>query len=309
MSNGGNDLIHPKLIEQYPSMNATARNLISGIPEGGWAKDYVHFLNTQLGRLTRKQRKGMISRIASTTDAAYYEAVAELVYMAFWDHLRWPSEKDPTLGEQTPDFKVSYGREATHFFCDVTVVRHDRPPRRIVLNSEGLNNIPKLPLVKEPLQQAHRFLMKIQEKFNKYESALGDDPLVICLFVYGHENLFYLDDFQVRNALFGDLKLNLGTDELWYEPGSELTAHGSSDKGIFGFDQYKIISAVLVCTEEFYQTRSGGPREPMRVNSWKVRFGFHIHCNPLGGWATEEKNPFSKAGFSVDGDPNYLEFW
>ena len=132
---------------------------------------------------------------------------------------------------------------------------------------------------------------------------------MICLFVYGNDNLFYLDDSQVRKALFGDLKFNFGTDELWYEPGSEPTAHGSSDKGIFGFDQYKVIAAILVCTEEFYQPRSGGPTEPASVHSWKVSFGFHIYCNPLSVWATEEKNPFSKAGLSIDGDPNYLEFW
>jgi hypothetical protein len=309
MNSESNYLIHPKLIQQYSSINPTARNLIAQIPEGGWAKDYVDFLNKQLRRLKRKQRKEIIKRIAGSTDAQYYEAVAELVYIGFWDHLKWSFEKDPTVGVLTPDFKVFYGREDSFFFCDVTVARHDRPPKRIVLNSEIINDIPKLPIVTQPLQQAHRFLMKIQDKVNKYRTALGQHPLVICFFVYGHENQFYLDDFQIRNALFGDLKLNFSTGETWYEPISKHTAHGRSDEGIFGFDKYKIVAGVVVCTEEFCQIPSTLPNKPRPQHAWKVKFSFRVYCNPLGLWADKEKDPFSIAGFSVSGEPNYVQFW
>jgi hypothetical protein len=320
MSNGGNDLIHPKLIEQYPSMNATARNLISGIPEGGWAKDYVDFLNTQLARLPRKQRKGMINRIASTSDAAYYEAVAELVYIALWDHLRWPFEKDPTLGEQKPDFKVSLSKQQPNcFFCDVTVVRHNHPEKLVVLNSETLNDIPELPPAKQPIQQAHRLLMKIQEKFNKYRRTLNDHPFVICFFKYGHEDVIYLGDFQVRNALFGDLKLDFRTGGTWYEPNIQTTAHGKSDVGVFAFDEYESVVAVVVCREEFYQVSDSLPSGSVSQRPWKVKFGFSVYSNPLGAWAVKEDNPFSRAGFPVNGlvdngrlefwDPKYVEFW
>lgn len=320
MNNGGNYLIHPKLVRQYPSMNATARKLISGIPEGGWAKDYVHFLNTQLGRLTRKQRKGMINRIASTTDAAYYEAVAELVYLAFWDHLRWPFEKDPMLGEQTPDFKVSFSKQQPNcFFCDVTVARHNHPEKPVVLKSETLNDIPELPPAKQPIQQAHRLLMKIQEKFNKYKCTLKDQPFAICFFNYGHEDLFYLGDFQIRNALFGDLKLDFRSGRTWYEPSIQTTTHGKSDVGVFGFDEYKSVAAVVVCREEFYQVSDTLPSESVSQQSWKVKFGFSVYSNPLGAWAVKEDNPFSRAGFPVIGlvdndrpefcETKWVEFW
>ena len=309
MNRGSNDLIHPKLIEQYPSMNHTARSLIVRIPEGGWAEGYVDFLNMQLRRLARKQRKEITNRIVGPTDAKYYEAVAELVYIALWDHLKWSFEKDPTVGTRTPDFKVSYGREANYFFCDVTVVRHDHPVKRVVLNSKSLKEIQKLPPVTQPIQQAHRFLMKIQEKLNKYRTRLGHDNLVICFFAYGHENLFYLDDFQIENALFGDRKLDFRTGQSWYEPSTQATAHGTSDVGIFGFEEYKVVAAVVICSEEFCQTPTTVPKDPARGCSWKVRFGFRVYCNPLGGWATREKDPFSTAGFSVSGKPNYVEFW
>jgi hypothetical protein len=313
-----NDLIAPNLVQQYPAMSASARNWISGIPSYSWVKDSFDFLNRQLSLLSSKQRKEIIKRIVDPKDTKYHEAIAELVYVGFWNYLKWSFEKDPKINGQKPDFRVSYNKGGEdRFIGDVTVVRHNHPEKPIKLNTDSIHHIQKLPLVTQPIQQAHRFLMKIKEKFNKYRNTLSNTPFIICFFEYAIEDSLYLDDFQIRNALYGDLKFDFGSGKLWYQPNIQPAAHGKSDVGIFGFDEYRLLTGVAICREEFYQVSNmmAEKRKPY----WKPKYGFSIFPNPLGAWASKEKNPFSIAGFPINGiadtgqiescEPKDIEFW
>lgn len=170
-----NGLITPELIAKYPTMSDTARTWISLIPKCKWIEDYFGWLNKQLCYLKPQHRKEVMKRLVSRDDNDYYEAIAEFVYMAFWNYLKWPFEKNPKIGKLTPDFKVNFDKKDNNsFLCDVTVVRHNHPHDTVVISGKTGNitingktidrNTQKLPLVSKPIQQAHRFLMKVKDR-------------------------------------------------------------------------------------------------------------------------------------------------
>jgi len=303
-------MINPNLISKYPNMSATARRWISNISECTWIKDYFSFLNKQLAYLKGKQRKDIITRIGSPDDKQYYEAIAELVYIAFWKYMKWSFEKDPNINEKKPDFKVTFGREGQDtFLCEVAVVRHNHPRYDVVMDGKtGAMTmkgkpINKLPVVPVPLEQAHRFLMKLEEKLDNYRQILTTQqmPFVVCFFRYG-ENILYLDDHQIRNALFGDPIFNFSTGELWHQPNIQSTRYGQKvHRGIFGFEEYKHLTAVIDCAQECYQTTNIMLKEPKPHYPQKAKFRFAIYVNPLGRWSHRDNNPFSLAGIPVNG--------
>lgn len=301
-------------------MSNTARNRISCIPECKWVEEYFAFLNKQIQSLSEKQKRDIISRIVSSDDNQYHEAIAELVYIAFWNKLNWSFEKDPEINGKTPDFKVCFDKEHNRsFLCDVTVVRHNHPhqDQRIDFDEKtGITTITvdgkvvdELPLITEPIDQAHRFLMRIKEKFENYRNILNDIPFVICF--YQFEDTFYLNDFQITNALFGDLKLDFKTGESWHQPSIQTTKHNQNVKrGIFGFEEYKPLMAIITCEQEFYQTSNTIIDKPKPHYPQKAKFSFGIYANLLGEWANKDNNPFSLLGFPVNGliDVDKLQF-
>lgn len=314
-----NDLITPKLITQYPTMSATARNWISRISDCKWVEDYFAFLNKQLSCLSNEGRKDIRSRLVSSNDNQYYEAVAELVYIAFWNRLKWRFEKDPKINGKTPDFKVFYDNSLC-FYCDVTIARLSRKDNSKYkpMTLDELKRQLQLPqqekekcLPTEPIEQAHRFLTEIDQKVKKYREISTNVPFVICFFIYGLENLFYLDDFQIRNALLGKLTISFTNGEVWHQPSIQITEHNqAANNGIFGFEENKILTAVIICTQEFYTTSNKTLTKPKPHYPRKAKFSFSIYANPLGAWANKEKNPFSSSGLSVNGlaDATNLEF-
>ena len=173
--------------------------------------------------------------------------------------------------------------------------------------------IDKLPPATNKINQSHRPLMRINEKLNKYRHILTveDRPFVICFFQYGFDR-FYLDDFQIRNALFGDLTINFGTGEFWHQPSIGTTQHNPKVyRGIFEFKEYSHLAAVIVCKQEFYRTSNIMLEKPKPHYPQKAKFSFAIYANPLGKWARRDNNPFSLLGFPVNGlggDENTLEF-
>ena len=313
------EFLGPHLLDEYPSMSTTARNWMSAAPKEQWVKDYFDFLNRQLCSLELRQRQEMVRRIVASSDNKFHEAIAELVYVALWNHLKWPFNKDYQIAGQKPDFRVSFrGPQASFFYSDVTVVRHNHPQRPHKVELDGRGKIAKLPVVTEPIQQAHRFIMKIKDKFKRYSSKIGEIPFLVCFFQSGFEDCFYLDDFQIQSALFGDLKLDFDTGELRYEPSIQNTAHDTRTHGVFGFEEYKSLTAVIACKEEFYASRGIGCRDE-RQGYHKPRFGFTVYSNPLGVWAASGINPFCTEGFPPnglsDGDTvrfcgaKMVEFW
>lgn len=269
-------------------MSKTARNWISRIPECKWLQDYFSELNKGLNCLKRKQRKDIIRRLVSQRDGEYHEAIAELAYILLWNHLGWPFEKDLCINGKTPDFKVSLGN--TFFICDATIVRHNHPHEpKIIEAREDLTT----PLPPATIEQSHRFLMKIKEKFEKY----GNFPLVIGFYQGKSEDEFYLDDFQLRNALFGEERINFGTWEVYHQAKIINTEHGELKVGVFTFDEYRPLSAVIVCTQESYPISD----ERLQTPKPHYKFSFSIYPNPLGEWADKRMNPFPPEGLSVDG--------
>lgn len=292
--------ITPQLIEQFPNMSETARNWISIIPECKWMQDYFCHLNECLNPLKKKQKIDIIRRLASPEDGKYHEAIAELAYISFWKYLGWPFEKDPHVGGKTPDFKVPF--DNSFFFCDVGVVRHNHPyePKTI----ETLEDLATpLPLPEIPIEQSHRFLTKLNDKFRKYLQICApyNTPLVIAFFQYRFEDQFFLDEHQLKVALFGDEKVNFSTGERYHQPKIINTEHGELKVGVFTFDEYKPLSAIIVCTQESYpisdeRLQTLKPHYPL-----KFKFTFSIYPNPFGEWADKRMNPFPPEGLSEDG--------
>lgn len=329
-----NDLINPKLITHYPNMSDTARNWIARISECEWVEDYFNFLNRQLLSLKGSQRNEILTRIVSPNDTQYHEAIAELIYVAFWNHLKWPFEKDPKINGKTPDFKVNFDKKCNQsFLSEVTVVRHKHPRSNIVFDVQSGSiksikidgkiidkNTQGLPPETTPIEQAHRFLMKIKEKFDKYSEILHNNLFIICFFIHNRMDDFYLDDFQINNALFGDLVVNFDNGERWHQPSIQTTQHNQEvERGIFPFEKYKLLTAVIICSQSFYSTSKTKLKVPRPHYPQKAKFGFSIYANPLGKWANKEKNPFSLSGLPVNGvididklkfcDPKEMEFY
>ena len=315
-----NDLISAKLTTQYPAMSATAKNWISGISECKWIEEYFCWLNNQLIHLRPKQRKQIIERLVSEHDTKYHESIAEIVYIAFWNYVNWSFDKDPKINGKTPDFRVFYGEDNKYsFLCDVTVVRHNQPHHDLVIDGKrGIMTmdgkpIDELPVATQPINQSHRFLMRIKEKLDKYRQILTieDKPFVICFFQYKFEDILYLDDFQIRNALFGDLTVNFRTGEFWHQPSIDITQHDQKvNRGIFGFEEYSHVAAVIVCKQEFHPTSNIMLERPKPHYPQKAKFSFAIYSNPLGKWTHRDDNPFSLLGLPVNGlkDVDTLEF-
>jgi len=307
------NLITSRLIIKYPTMSSTARNWISCIPECKWVENYFNWLNEQILHINLKQREQLIKRLVDQDDNKFYEAIAELVYIAFWNYLKLSFRKDPKIKDYTPDFEVFLDRKLKlSFLSDVTVVRHNHPHEKIVINGESIDkNTVKLKPVTAPIQQSHRILMKIVEKFKKYYKILNNYHFVICLYKIGFENVFYLDDFQIRSALFGDLKLSFKNGESWYEPSIQTTVHNQQVcKGIFGFEEYKPLTAVITCDHEFYATSNTMLEKPKPHYPRKARFSFSIYLNPLGEWSKGTDDPFSTSDIQVNRliDENKLSF-
>lgn len=280
-----NNLITSQLIAQFPNMSKTAHNWISCTPECKWAQDYFSYLNKQLSCLKRKQQDRMIRKLVSPRDGEYYEAIAEIAYIALWNHLGWPFKKDPSIGGKTPDFKVTYD-ENSNFIFDVTVVRHNHPHKPIIIEKKSLCT--------DPIEQSHRFLMKIEERFRKYQQICisCNTPLVIAFFLYASEDQFYLDDFQLERALYGEQTINVTTRETYHQPKIMRTKHGESKVGILTFDEYKPLSAIIVCSLEFCRASNKLQQSPKPHYPLKAKLTFGIYHNPFGEWANKKKSPF-----------------
>ncbi len=286
------NLITPQLIKQYPNMSKTARAWISLIPRYKCVNDYFSGLNEGLSLLKIKERNNIINRLVSEDDEMFFGAVAEIAYILFWNNLGWEFVKDPDIEDKVPDFKVIYCKKTClHFLCDVTVVRHNHPHQaKVIKTLEDLAT--PLPIPEHPIEQSHRFLMKLNEKWKKYKdvSLSSNAPLVIAFFLEKFEDRFYLDEWQVTKALFGDETVNFSTNEVVHMPRIARTAHGESRVGVFAFDdgEHGSLAAVIVCEQELTLTS-------------KAKFTFNIYLNPFGELADGRKNPFPADGGSLDG--------
>lgn len=305
------DLISDKLISQYPNMNHPARNLISAISKSPSVVAYIAWLNGQLTYLVPKQRIELLKRIVSQHANSYHEAIAELVFIALWRKLGWPFEKDPEIYGKKPDFKVFYEKGDNSFFIsEITVIRHNHPYKEIEINGDfaEINNEKdknKFPTITQPITQSHRVLMRIGEKFEKYKNILKGNPFVLCIYIPGHPDTFFISDFQIRNALFGEKTINFTTGECSHKCKSMETEHKQNvEIGVFGFEKYNELNSIIVCKELYPQvTYTNGDNKEIS-DFWKLTPSFDIYANPLGLWANKQNNPFLAKDFPINGVTN-----
>jgi hypothetical protein len=302
------DYITPELIDQYPDMNSAARNNISAIRKSPWVRDYFCWLNKVLACLKRVEREKMVSRMIAKGEGSYHEVVAEIVFLDLWNWLRWRFTKDPTKSNKTPDFEVHYGaHHKSSFVCEVSVIRHDHPHAFTMIDEKGVIRVngeivKELPVITDPIDQVHRIIMKIDQKQKKYSAVLENTPIVVGLFQYGFENQFYMDEFQFKNALYGDLKCNFVSNEISHQPSVHTSESNQEIKrGLFGFEEYSHIAAVIVCCEDFYKFNIPQTKYSTSQEWWKLRYGFTIYSNPQSAWAQQKLNPFAKGNIPVSG--------
>jgi len=309
-----------ELIEKFPEMNGTAREWLSTINDLAWVKEYFSWLNREMCFFSLRDRRDILFRALSKGENSFHESVAEIVFAAFWRYLGWQCKKNPKIGELTPDFKVKYDKlSEKSFLCDVSVVRQNHPHHKILIDEDNrifVNGVlsSRLPLVTAPIDQAKRFIMKVDEKMNKYVDVLHSEPFVMALFQYDFENNFYLDDFQARTALYGEFKFNFSDNTFSYSPlQRKENSRGIVEKGIFGHPFYEKLSAVIICRQNFEELEN--IRNPDGPRQWKSIYDISVFLNQ----SSALENAFSGSGFECDrvtedsmielGNPKTISFY
>jgi len=307
-------------------MNNTAHKWISGINKHPSHKKYIDWLNNEISFLDAKDRADIVSRIASQSDSSYHGAISELVYAAFWKHLKWNYTKEYILMEKTPDYKVTFDASNNQSFIgEVSVVTHNHPHQKSEFLESGqilVDGKPadELPTITNPIDQAHRFAMKLGQKYKKYKDIIDNKPFVICLYIHGFENNFYLSDFHINKALYGNLNFSFSDGETFYQPTVFKGQHNQNEyNGIFAFEDFAKLSAVIICREEWYPIETHNIEGTNQLDEFKSSYSFSISVNPFGCWPTITHNPFQNARLSVSGliddknikfnEPTSIEFY
>ncbi len=289
-------------------MNNTAYKWISGIDKHPSHKNYIDWLNNEISFLDAKDRADIVSRITSQSDNSYHGAISELVYAAFWRHLKWNYMKDYILEKKTPDYKVTF--DVTHdqsFISEISVVTHNHPHQKTEFLESGqilVDEKPadELPTITKPIDQAHRFAMKLGQKYDKYKDILDSVPFVICLYIHGFDNNFYLGNFQINKALYGNLNFSFSDGQTSYQPTVLKGQHDQNEhNGIFAIEEFTNLSAVIICREEWYPIKTHDIEESNQLAEFKACYSFNISVNPFGCWPTITDNPFHNASLPVSG--------
>ncbi|MCP4566905.1 MAG: hypothetical protein GY841_04920 [FCB group bacterium] len=269
-------------------MNSAARNNISAISECAWVQEFFCWINKELSSLKHTDARNMVARMVGKKEGVFQEALAEIVFMALWKKLGWDFNKDPKVQGHRPDFQLTIGNNnQSSMIAEISIIRqnHDHYSKFVDGDWKMRVNgkiVDKWPIVK-PTDQAHRVIMKVDQKYKKYFSLLGGQPLVVGLYQSGFRNKFYLDNSQFQSALYGDLKINFGTGETWRQPAIQVSESGNElQRGLFGFEEeYKNIVAVIVCSEEFYKCDNHNDKAIIDSEWRKAKFWFTIYLNPL----------------------------
>lgn len=327
--NKGRKWLNPDLIAKHPAMNIALMACLKVYEEHKSVAGYIEWLNRELNCdcLDKTSREGIFDRLISSSNESYEEALAELVYIALWNRLDWQFRKDPKAGIKTPDFGVWIAPQETFsFFAEATVVRHDQNHHHTFLELDENriwvdgSLVDKLPIVKKPIEQDHRIGMKIAQKAHKYKGMAGDLPLVICIFIRGFENNFYMGRFQVENAIYGQKTIAFPSGEIFFKPKIKATEHNKKAcVGIFAFEEYKHVNSLLVCRERILTRSSDESETGQEDESFKVAHEFIAYANPLSAWAHVSNNPLAAAGLPVYGlidqdqpepvEPKTIEFY
>lgn len=325
-----------KLLKEYPQIGSELKKLLSLIRKSKPIKDYISFLNDQLKALKTKQQKDTFAKITSSSNSQFIECIAELTILSLWRYLKLNFEKDFKINGKTPDFIVTID-ENNSFIAEVTTLRSNHPHREIIIKRKKRNLLEfvksifsikpikptliiqdqstdeildKLPPSTQSIEQSHRINIEIKQKYNIYSTILKkpNKPFVICFYQPDFNAQFFIDEFQIKNALYGTAKMNFNTGEVIHEP--ELKKDKFSNfiyEGLFCFSEYSHLSAVIFITKQF------------SVEKQKYYFSISIYSNPLGEWAYLNNNPFSKLGFAVNSidanenillvEPNHIELY
>ena len=301
-------LLNIGLIKNNPNINESAFNLISRASNIPSYKEYVNWLNSLISELNVEDGVDIISRITSQSENSFYGAVAELVFGAFWKHLKWPFNKAPSIGNRTPDFRVIFDSDKKQqFICEISVVTHNQPHHNIERDCEtgqitvdGIS-VDKLPTLQGPIKQTHRFAVKLCEKFRKYIKLLNCTPFVMGLYVHGINN-HYLSDFQLYNALFGKKTISFPSGQQFFRPSLSKSRYAQNEyDGVFAFEEFKGLSAVIICRENWHESTSQDVVDLELPINFKAKYSFGVYVNPLGCWPKLSENPFHYAKFPVSG--------
>ncbi len=300
--------LNSELLISHPHMNNTAHKRISGIDKDSSCKNYIDWLNRVIFSLDAKDKKYIVSKMISQSDIDWHGAIGELVYAAFWKNLKWNFEKDPILKKKTPDYKVTFDEiNNRSFIGEISVVTHNQPNQKNEFLESGqilVDGIPadELPTITEPIDQVHRFATKLGQKYDKYKDILDNKPFVICFYIHEFENNFYLGNFQVNNALYGNLNISFLDGQTSFQPTVTKSQHNQNEyNGIFASEEYTKLSAVIICREKWDPIKTQNIKESDQLTEFKYSYSFSVSVNPFGCWPKINSNPFHKVGLPVSG--------
>ncbi len=317
-------------------MGSEARNLFSLMKKDGPVKEYAAYLNEQISSLKPKMQKDAFGKIVGSSNSQFIECIAELTAMSLWKHFKWDYEKDSKINGKTPDFKVTIDSNNS-FIAEVTILRSNHPHREILIKRERRNIfdliksvfaknpikqkliiqnqitgeiLKKLPPATQPIEQSNRVNVEINQKFHKYNGIIKtlDMPFIICFYQPKFKDYFYIDDFQINNALYGNKKINFSTGETFHYPEISRDSFGNPiSEGIFCFKEYSNLTAIVFIIKQF------------SIEKQKYIFLVSIYSNPLGKWGRIENNPLNQFGLKINSidendniifaEPNTIELY
>lgn len=299
-----------ELLKGKPKMNNTAQKWISGIDKNSSYKNYIDWLNRVISGLETKDRIDIVSRMISQSDIDWHGAIGELVYAAFWKHLKWKFKKDPMLKKKTPDYDVIFDAiNNRSFIGEISVITHNHPhqntellgSRQILVDGKPAN---KSPTITKFIDQVHRFATKLGQKYEKYMDILDNRPFVICFYITGNDvyNDICLGDFQINKALWGNYNFSFSDGQTSFQPTVTKSQHDQNEyNGILVHDKFRKLSAVIVCREKWHSTITPNVEESGHLAELKAYYSFSISINPFGCWPSITDNPFHNASLPVSG--------
>lgn len=296
-------ILTPELLYNSPNLNKYIKNLLSIIDKDRSAYNYIQYLNKALEMINNiHKKKKLFGKLTGATEDRCIEAIAELSYMWLWKHLGWNFEFEPNIETKTPDFKVTTD-ENNCFIAEVTILRSNHPHRetiisyddgKIIIKDKNTGEIlEKPPSAPQPIEQYKKIIYEIDQKYKKYLPVIKNKlPFIICFYLPDTKSEFYINDFQIERALFGEQTMVINKNDI---ENSEYGLYPKKNKGqygndiytgIFCFEEYSDVTAILFINNEYYNN--------------KYSFGLKIYLNPFGVWHNASGNPFTKKGLLVN---------
>lgn len=312
--NKSNYILCPKLLSQGKSVNDYTKHLLIAMDEDSSVCNYVHHLYKSLRMIGAvKKQKEMCKRLVGEDEHRCIEAIAELTYLSLWKYCNWDFKFEPNIGSKTPDFKV-FTDKTSCFIAEVTTIHSNHPHLetisscvngKIIFKDKNTGKIlKKLPPATQTIEQHNKIIYEIDQKYKKYRPIIENKlPFVICFFLPNYKSEFYINDFQIKTALFGEHmiiinKNNIEKTEYEQYPSKQKGQYDNEIyTGIFCFERYSDLTAILFINIEGYYND-------------KYSICLKIYLNPYGIWHNVSCNPFTKKGLSVSyvDKSDYIQF-